>query len=162
MSPGAGQRPFADVVYVWSVAIALNLALYFLVSLIFLIITKYFKKTWNSKQQLKIIQTHAVGRGRAAPLMRATWTPPTVKRSRCVTCGIRLQLYIRSTVWAVLSPDQDEFSLETASFVRRSFRSPASTGFDFLGLTVQSSTVFADSVGTSLNQINIDQTSMAR
>jgi hypothetical protein len=61
MSPGAGQRPFADVVYAWSVAIALNLALYFLVSLIFLIITKYFKKTWNSKQQLKII-TNACSR----------------------------------------------------------------------------------------------------
>jgi len=64
----------------------------------------------------------------------ATWTPPTVKQSRCVTRGIRLQLYIRSAKWAFRCPDQDEYSLETASFVRRSFRSPASTGFDFLGL----------------------------
>jgi len=31
------------------------------------------------------------------PLMRATWTPPPVKRSRFLTRDIRLQLYIRST-----------------------------------------------------------------
>jgi len=31
------------------------------------------------------------------PVMRATWAPPTVKQSRFLTRGIRLQLYIRST-----------------------------------------------------------------
>ena len=40
MSLGAEQRPYIDVAYVWSVAIALNLALYFLVSVIFLMLYK--------------------------------------------------------------------------------------------------------------------------
>ena len=43
MSLGAEQRPFIDVAYAWSVAIALNLALYFVISLIFLLILKMFK-----------------------------------------------------------------------------------------------------------------------
>ncbi len=44
MSLGAEQRPFADVTYVWSVAIALNLALYLIIGLIFLGISKFGDK----------------------------------------------------------------------------------------------------------------------
>lgn len=43
MSLGAEQRPFIDAVYAWSMAIALNLVLYLVISLIILSILRMYK-----------------------------------------------------------------------------------------------------------------------
>ncbi len=53
ISLGAERKPTIDVVYVWSVAVALNLALYFLVSVIFLILYKITLKNGISNIKTK-------------------------------------------------------------------------------------------------------------
>jgi hypothetical protein len=84
------------------------------------------------------------------PLMRGYMDSPYCQAKPVLTFGIRLQLYIRSTIEYLFTRTKMSIRWKRPHSLDGLNRPLASAGYRFLGLTGLSSTVFADSVGTSL------------